>query len=428
VISGSKRTEAVLPVVRRLGLPLAAAVCGVALLVAAASAAVGPAASGQPGWEIRSLGTLGGRQSRAWAINEQGRVIGESSLVPSTSNSASHGFVWDNGPLRDVGGAGRNVGSHVRALNERGDVVGGTGGRRHSCFRWRAGTLRQLVPVAGPECLAAQAINERGQIVGLAEDRSRHGWRAFLWHDGRMRSLGTLGGFQSDALAINENGQIVGSADTAKKNVDGYEIQHAFVWQSGRMRDLGPAASSLSEAVAINDAGQIIGWYQDANREIHAVLWQGRTMTKLPTLGGTESRAIAINQRGQIVGWATTRAGDAHAVQWEHGRIRDLGTVGGAHSSASAINDRGQVVGVSYTSTAPREDCRPGVFGDWSFAPECVYHAFVWQDGTITDLPTLGGAFSEATDINNNGHIVGWSLTRPRTNQSTVRRATLWTP
>ena len=65
-------------------------------------------------------------------------------------------------------------------------------------------------------------------------------------------------------------------------------------------------------------------------------------------------------------------------------RMVDLGTLGGASSYALASNDRGAVIGRSEVG----ED-------DW--------HAFVWQDGTMTDL---GGTFWP-NDINNRGQIVG---------------------
>src|SRR4051794_30777895 len=59
----------------------------------------------------------------------------------------------------------------------------------------------------------------------------------------------------------------------------------------------------------------------------------------------------------------------------------DLGTLGGTSSSAGAMNSSGQVVGQSSTAAG-------------------YNHAFLWQNGTMTDLETLGGLRSGAADIN----------------------------
>src|SRR5437588_514051 len=60
---------------------------------------------------------------------------------------------------------------------------------------------------------------------------------------------------------------------------------------------------------------------------------QGYTVTDLGTLGGSTSRAGAINQSGQVIGDAML-PGDAvtHAFLWENGVMRDLGTLGGSVS------------------------------------------------------------------------------------------------
>ena len=59
-------------------------------------------------------------------------------------------------------------------------------------------------------------------------------------------------------------------------------------------------------------------------------------------------------------------------------KVLDLGTLGGSLSIAFGLNDRGQVEGFSTR------------LGDGSV------HAFVWRDGIMTDLGTLGGPNSES--------------------------------
>jgi uncharacterized membrane protein len=47
---------------------------------------------------------------------------------------------------------------------------------------------------------------------------------AFLWQNGRMTDLGTLGGVESDPSALNERDQIVGLGSTARGK------GHAVLW------------------------------------------------------------------------------------------------------------------------------------------------------------------------------------------------------
>jgi probable HAF family extracellular repeat protein len=134
----------------------------------------------------------------------------------------------------------------------------------------------------------------------------------------------------------------------------------------------------------LNNLGQVVGYSFPHQR---AFLWDSGKLTELDTLGGDSNGALGINDSGQVVGWSTLDPGDlhtAHPFLWDGTQgPQDLGTLGGAFSGASAINNAGQVVGAAGNA-----------------------HAFLWQDGTLTDL-FPGGRYSSAQAINRDGDVVG---------------------
>jgi probable HAF family extracellular repeat protein len=77
--------------------------------------------------------------------------------------------------------------------------------------------------------------------------------------------------------------------------------------------------------------------------------------------------------------------------------MQDLDTLGGNNSWGRDINNSHRVVGES--------DTDPATTGGSSLT-----RAFLWQNGTMTDLGALASnAFSAASAINNSGVIVGWA-------------------
>jgi len=209
--------------------------------------------------------------------------------------------------------------------------------------------------------------------------------------------LGTLGGTSSTASSINDSGQVIGFSTTD----DGYN--HAFITGTNGvgMTDLGTLGGTSSTASSINDSGQVVGYSTTGVGNDHAFITgpNGVGITDLGTLGGTFSRASRINNSGQVVGSSTTGVGnDHHAfITGPNGvGMVDLGTLGGTLSIASSINDSGQAVGYST------------VFGNSS-----ELYSFIYSNGGMSNLSLLttvvegGWTHILASDINNNGQIVG---------------------
>ena len=80
--------------------------------------AYGTAAS-QRGYQPVDLGTLGGSESWAYAINNRGQVVGWS----ETENGDTHAFLWEKGRMVDLGSPHHAL-SRAMDINERGQVVG----------------------------------------------------------------------------------------------------------------------------------------------------------------------------------------------------------------------------------------------------------------------------------------------------------------
>lgn len=254
---------------------------------------------------------------------------------------------------------------------------------------------------------SAYAINNSGQVVGQAATSSgaKH---AFLYSGGPMADLGTLGGADSCATSINNGGQVVGNADTGGFSPPPFSqpYSHAFFYNGGGLQDLGTLPDgSFSYAAGINDSGQIVGYANTSSTDpfcSHTFILSGGTMLDLGAFGENFSGVSAINAAGQLVGsygpFSYTLANgtqmvSSHAFLYSGGTVQDLGTLAGAaFSYANAINSMGEIAGYAdFENTSPNH-----------------YRAFLWRNGSMTDIGTLGWDNCIAHGLNDEGQVVGW--------------------
>ena len=394
-------------------------------------------------YKIIDLGTFGGPQSYvnipdlsyARVLNSRGMVSGWADTpVPDPfpdfcfvgDCSVTHAFRWVNGAKEDLGVLQDGVSSDATWIAENGLIAGDSengeidplipGFPEIRAVLWNGGEMIDLGTLEGGYESIASSVNSHGQVVGLAlngitDPDSMVGLgyqaRAFLWQNGAMRDLGTLGGPDAWAFVINERGQVAGnsyvntepSARCAQFEI-GTLTTGAFLWDKGTMKDLGNFGGTCTFVFDLNNRGEVVGASSLAGDQVqHPFLWDGQALIDLHTFGGDAGTAIAINEIGDAVGWATDPDQVPHAALWRNGQIKDLGTLAGfPFSFGSAINARGQVVGEVASSDFTE------------------FRGFLWQaGGPMIDLNSLIPPGSDLQvvfpeTINDRGEIVGRAL------------------
>ncbi|MEN8208327.1 MAG: T9SS type A sorting domain-containing protein [Candidatus Fermentibacteria bacterium] len=310
---------------------------------------------------ITDLGTLGGIWSGASDLNEQGYVVGLSSV----SSGAQHGYVWDGVMMHDLGTPSVYLVSGANAINDSNQTAGFANGEFQSqyAYLWEDSIWTYLGTLPDLDYSSTTDINNANQIVGysfmLGPGGGSLGW---IWESDTLTSLGTLGGERSSANGINEIGEIVGYAQIYNPDT---LINHACLWTGGGITDLGVLPGEINSAASdINESGQICGSssHQQSTYPFLTVtipcLWDDGSIIELELLPGyVRGAASAINDNCQIIGWMNTSlsGGSSRAFIWEDGVMTNLNQLIPAGSnwilkSASDINNLGQIVG---TGEAP---------------------------------------------------------------------------
>lgn len=316
-------------------------------------------------------------------------------------------------------------------------------------------TLTRIPTLGGSESVALD-INDHGQVVGQALIKGDSVAHAYLWSNGEMTDLGSLGeNYSSSAWAINNNGEIVGESDFNE-----FGAPAAMYWHDGKTINLNQAMNAgTSVAWDINDNGVIVGQgslgpgfskgfiYTPGTGGIAAGTLQGhqggsnRAINNSNIVVGDSfffgdpskahraerndrgdwvseeigpglqsvSFATDINSHGVITGYANNPSGPWEACIFTldpRDPIISLGTLPGFfESEANAINDSNVVVGFAY----PDPEDPMGIPHAWAYFDGQMHdlNDYLFDVGLDSDFQVLVNALS----INNNGDIVGTGLT-----------------
>jgi probable HAF family extracellular repeat protein len=315
-------------------------------VLCAASASTLPAQAQTTSYDLTVVGAA---NSDAWGLNNEGTVVGQT--YDPTFNRFRAFVNTGTGPV-DLGTFG-GTNSIAAAVNDAGQVVGSADNAdgQSRAFLYQNDTMTDLGTFGGIRS-SGWGINAAGVTVGSAfapeNPNDFSGERAFMRPPGgTLQDIGTLPGFSSPYAAatdINNHGQIVGASGQAGP---GDPPVHPFLYSNGVMTDLGTFGNAYSTANAINDLGQVVG-YSDSLADFHipqAFLYTGGNLINLDArLGGTGSTAYDINNLGQIVG----ESGTFGAFIMQGDTVTSLNALidpaaGWKIQLPKAINDRGQI-------------------------------------------------------------------------------------
>jgi uncharacterized membrane protein len=382
-------------IMRASGRSILSIACGVAAGVALLA---GPAHAGstQAGarhvttYTMRSLGTLGGRESIPYGIS--GHTVVGFSTLPGDLTYHAVAFDLKTGTVTDLGTLG---GSDSRADAIRGDIAVGSSqttgdtATHAAAFNLDTGAIIDLGTLGGTSS-GAGAI--RGDIaVGWSQttgDTARHA-AAFNLDTGAITDLGP-DDTNSGASAIAGD-MVVGNSYDGLGDV----IPFAYDLRTGVRTDLAPTGGEVFAAdghFAVGDSG---------GQAVAYDLRSGK-VTDLGQLAPSRPSTATAVSGHFAAGYAVTNGSPSaqgipnHAVAYNlnTAKIIDIGTLGGSGSIAQAVSGH-TVVGVADTTTTS--------------------HGFAYNlnTGVMTDLGSLDGVntFSTATLIAPDGVILGWSTT-----------------
>jgi probable HAF family extracellular repeat protein len=413
------------------------------------------------GQKIYNLGTLGGNNTRTFAVNDRGQVTGDSetSVITPVPFLSPQAFRWSK-EKGLVALPGIEHASFASDINNKGEVAGRFGG--HAAL-WRANnTLQDLGTLFGDTSFAT-ALNDSATVVGWSQAGA--GLLPFRWTQttGIQVIPGVLESPTTQASDVNNAGYIVGRAPFRRDNPDNaFGFDHAFLWtpKAGTI-DLGTGSGTSSSGDRINERGTVIGQVSGPGFRRGFVWTRDSGLIEIGKHHGANSLALDLNNLDQVVGaiGGTITGGNAgeRAFEWTRaGGVVDLNTRvrnvphGLILERAVAISDNGSIVantntGLVLLTTQPVSNLRPlvgpiKITGNLHAPAALTFTAFftdvdphdrhtaTWdfgdgttQAGTVTEKDGSGSVTGQHTYQNEGEFTITLKITDSRGKSTTVR-------
>ena len=203
-----------------------------------------------------------------------------------------------------------------------------------------------------------------------------------------------VGGSFSVANDINNRGEVLITANIGSSG-------HLFLYSGGNVTLLPkPLGYDTISESSINDIGQICVVAGPVGSQ-SAFLYSNNNFYSMSIAAANFIGGIDLNNNGQAV-WFTDGINNSYIYEFSSRTTTALNTM-----QAYSINDSGQIAGYAPYTTGPD-------------GQTVILDAY----GQLTPIGTLGGNYSQPTQIHNSGHVVGSSNV---TNNGS-NHAFLWAP
>lgn len=295
-----------------------------------------PAQAEQPKYRVDFIGEVNNTSTLFMALNDLGEVAGQHRFHGLSGFASA--YLYREGRMIEIdpSGAGHAAGLDI---NNRSEIVGWYSPSLESrtfSFLYRDGLISGLANDLGTEDIRGRAINNQGHATGSVDGQ------AFFYNGRTSRYLNFGDTRFIIPNDINEHDAIVGYLENSNK---------AFLYQEGQVTVLPSLGGDYSIAHAINNDGQIVGAGTTQSGAAYPVLYQGGKALNIGALPGSEGgEAWDINDHGWIVGSSYGSFGQSGFL-YSDGEMHDLngllrGDLGKrVHVfAARGINEAGQIL------------------------------------------------------------------------------------